>query len=178
MRYILASCKKKINIVQYNKKDGDKMREIPYGQINFETIIKENAIYKDKTQYIEKLESRIDLKNIFYLRPGRFGKSLFTSMLQYYYGIEHKEKFEELFGNLYIGKNPTENKNRYYILKFDFSGMDVEQDADINLMREIFNRKVINGVQEFSNKYKIKVNCKNTITPAETLGNLFIKFVA
>ena len=91
------------------------MRQIPYGQINFEKIIHSNWLYVDKTQYIEKLESQVDLRNTFYLRPGRFGKSLFTSMLDYYYGIDNAEKFQELFGNLYIGKHPTENKNKYYI---------------------------------------------------------------
>ena len=96
------------------------MRKIPYGQINFETIIQENLLYIDKTDYIEKLESDIDYRNAFYLRPRRFGKSLFTIMLNYYYAIDTKEKFEEIFGNTYIGKHPTENRNKYYILKFDF----------------------------------------------------------
>ena len=154
------------------------MRKIPYGEINFESLIKSDAIYVDKTPYIEKLEEELALKKTFYLRPVRFGKSLFTSMLQYYYGIENKEKFEELFGNLYIGKNPTENRNKYYVLKFDFSGMDIEKNADIDLMREIFDRKVINGVEEFSNRYKIKVDCENTLTPSETIGKLFIEFSA
>ena len=70
------------------------MREIPYGQINFKSIIESNALYIDKTKYIVELESSLDLKNSFYLRPGRFGKSLFTSMLDYYYAVDHKDEFE------------------------------------------------------------------------------------
>ena len=65
------------------------MRQIPYGVINFKRIIKNNFLYIDKTKYIEKLEATPDLATSFYLRPGRFGKSLFTSMLNYYYGIEY-----------------------------------------------------------------------------------------
>ena len=65
------------------------MRRIPYGQINFERIIKENYLYVDKTRYIEKLEN-LNETSLFYLRPGRFGKSLFTSMLDYYYAIDKK----------------------------------------------------------------------------------------
>ena len=64
------------------------LRQIPYGEINFKDIITNNSLYVDKTKYIEKLEETPDLKKTFYLRPGRFGKSLLTSTLSYYYGIE------------------------------------------------------------------------------------------
>ena len=152
------------------------MRQIPYGQINFESIIKDNCIYVDKTQYIEKLESSQNLKTTVYLRPGRFGKSLFTSMLDYYYAIDRSEKFEELFGNLYIGKHPTENKNKYYILKLDFSGLDVDSETSLEYMKEIFNKKVILGINDFENRYQIQVNYEDSISPAETIGKLFVEF--
>ena len=118
------------------------MRQIPYGQSNFEKIISSNWLYVDKTQYIEKLESQVDLSNVFYLRPGRFGKSLFTSMLDYYYAIDKKDKFNELFDNLYIGKKPTENKSKYYILKFDFSGMDTSSQDTLEYMQNRFTQTV------------------------------------
>ena len=152
------------------------MRQIPYGQINFESIMKDNCIYVDKTQYIEKLESSQNLKTTVYLRPGRFGKSLFTSMLDYYYAIDRSEKFEELFGNLYIGKHPTENKNKYYILKLDFSGLDVDSETSLEYMKEIFNKKVILGINDFENRYQIQVNYEDSISPAETIGKLFVEF--
>ena len=107
------------------------MKQIPYGQINFESIIKDNCIYVDKTMYIEKLESRPNLKTVFYLRPGRFGKSLFTNMLDYYYAIDRADKFDTLFNNLYIKDYPTVNKNSYYILNFDFSGIDSNDEWNI-----------------------------------------------
>ena len=152
------------------------MRQIPYGQINFKKIIRSNWLYVDKTQYIEKLESQVDLSNTFYLRPGRFGKSLFTSMLDYYYGIDHAEKFQELFGNLYIGKHPTENKNKYYILKFDFSGMDMDSQATLDIMRESFHEKVLCGIKDFINRYNLQIEAIKGVTPANTIGNLFVEF--
>jgi len=131
------------------------MRQIPYGEINFETIRNENNLYVDKTKFIEKLESSPNLRRAFYLRPGRFGKSLFVSMLNYYYAIEEKEKFEKLFGDLYIGKNPTENRNKYYILKFDFSGMDIIENDTLEILQKKFIQKVSEGVENFCGKYKI-----------------------
>ena len=151
------------------------MRKIPYGQINFETIIKNNYLYVDKTKYIEKLEN-LNETSLFYLRPGRFGKSLFTNMLDYYYAIDRTDKFDELFGNLYIGKHPTENKNKYYILKLDFSGLDVDRATSLEYMKEVFIKKVILGIKDFENRYQMQVNYENSITPAETIGNLFVEF--
>ena len=154
------------------------MRKIPYGEINFETIINDNLLYIDKTNYIEKLEADVDLKKCFYLRPGRFGKSLFTNMLNYYYAIDTKEKFEKIFGNTYIGKHPTENRNKYYILKFDFSGMDVDSTTSLEFMREVFYRKVVNGIKDFANRYKIQIDFSDSITPADAIATLFIEFRA
>lgn len=54
----------------------------------------------------------------------RFGKSLFISMLENYYDINKKDKFEKLFGVLYIGKNPTEEKNNFLVWKISFAGVD------------------------------------------------------
>ena len=154
------------------------MRKIPYGEINFETIINDNLLYIDKTNYIEKLEADVDLKKCFYLRPGRFGKSLFTNMLNYYYAIDTKEKFEKIFGNTYIGKHPTENRNKYYILKFDFSGMDVDSTTSLDFMREVFYKKVVNGIKDFANRYKIQIDFSDCITPADAIATLFIEFRA
>ena len=154
------------------------MRKIPYGQINFETIINENLLYIDKSNYIEKLESDIDLRRVFFLRPRCFGKSLFTSMLNYYYAIDTKEKFEKIFGNTYIGKRPTENRNKYYILKFDFSGMDIDSTTSLDFMREVFYKKVVNGIKDFANRYKIQIDFSDSITPADAIATLFVEFRA
>ena len=73
--------------------------QIPYGISDFRTIRKENYLFIDKTQYIEKLEKQ---RIVMYVRPRRFGKSLFTSMLDNYYAIDKKEEFEQLFKGLYL----------------------------------------------------------------------------
>ena len=69
------------------------MRKIPYGRINFEEIITDGYIYVDKTKYLKKLEEQ-DNKTLFYLRPGRFGKTLFTNVLDSYYAIDKEDKFD------------------------------------------------------------------------------------
>ena len=72
------------------------IKKLPYGKSNYEELIKENYEYIDKTKYIEMLENLYDTF-IFFLRPRRFGKSLFTSVLENYYDINKKNEFENLF---------------------------------------------------------------------------------
>ena len=92
------------------------MRQLPKGISNYEDIVRENRIYVDKTMYIEKLEKLSD-KTIMFLRPRKFGKTLFTSTLECYYDINKQDRFNELFQNTYIGKNPTKNKKaREYLI--------------------------------------------------------------
>jgi len=90
---------------------------------NFENIITNNYAYVDKTRYIELLENE-DNPSQFFIRPRKFGKSLFFSMLSCYYDMFRAGQFQELFGDLYIGKNPTPRKNSYAVMEFDFSGID------------------------------------------------------
>ncbi len=126
------------------------MKKIPYGKIDFKRLIEENCYYIDKTMYLEKLENVQD--TLFYLRPGRFGKSLFTSMMNYYYDINSKDLFNKLFDGLYIHQHPTEEKNSYYILKFDFSGIDSAEKEKEALEKE-FKSCVINGINVFLDRY-------------------------
>ena len=76
-----------------------KMKKLPYGISNYEELVEDNYYYVDKTPYIEKLESLAE-KRIMFLRPRKFGKTLFTSMLESYYDIKKKDKFEKLFDNI------------------------------------------------------------------------------
>src|SRR5699024_3672046 len=98
------------------------MKKLPYGISNYQELIEDEYYYVDKTMYIEKLENLAE-KRIMFLRPRKFGKTLFTSTLENYYDIKKSDKFEKLFKNTYIGKNPTKLRNTYYILKFNFSGI-------------------------------------------------------
>ncbi len=88
------------------------MKKLPLGISNYEQLITNNYIYVDKTQYIERLEEQPN-RTIMFLRPRKFGKTLFTSTLECYYDINKKDKFDELFKNTYIGQNPTPNRNKY-----------------------------------------------------------------
>ena len=94
-------------------------KKLPYGLSDFLRIITDNYYYVDKTRYIELLEQYPDY--LFLLRPRRFGKSLLLAMLETYYSIDYAERFDELFGTLYIGQHPTARHNRYMVLRFNFS---------------------------------------------------------
>ncbi|MCA1916397.1 ATP-binding protein [Methanospirillum hungatei] len=97
-------------------------RPIPYGIMNYAELVRDNAYFVDKTRFIAKLEG---IHNPVYLRPRRFVKSLFCSMLHYYYDRAQEKRFEELFGHTWIGKNPTARHNQFIVLKLDFSEIGV-----------------------------------------------------
>ncbi|GHT64032.1 hypothetical protein AGMMS50239_21010 [Bacteroidia bacterium] len=110
----------------------ERFKRLPYGNSNFERIITEDYAYVDKTRFIELLEQENN-SYLFFTRPRKFGKSLFFSMLSHYYDINSADKFEQLFGNLYIGKHPTQKRNSYVVLKFNFSGLDTNSEEDFKI---------------------------------------------
>ena len=95
------------------------VKRIPYGVSDFVNVMERNQYYVDKTMYIPLLEEEAD--NLFFIRPRRFGKSIFLSMLHAYYDCCTKDKFQQWFGNLWIGKHPTSKQGRYQVLHLDFS---------------------------------------------------------
>ena len=101
-------------------------KRIPYGMQNFEDIRERDCYYVDKTPFIEDIED--SNMYFFYIRPRRFGKSLTLSMLEHYYDINKKDKFESLFGGLYIGENPTPEHNTYLIIHLNFAEVDAGID--------------------------------------------------
>ena len=101
-------------------------KRIPYGMQNFEDVIKEDCYYVDKTPFIEEIEE--SNKYFFFIRPRRFGKSITLSMLENYYDINKKAQFEELFGKLYIGENPTPERNSYLVIHLNFAMISVGLD--------------------------------------------------
>ena len=123
------------------------IKRIPYGVSDFVNVIERNQYYVDKTMYIPKLENEAD--NLFFIRPRRFGKSVFISMLQAYYDISKKDKFEELFGNLWIGKHPTPSQGRYQVLYLDFSRVG----GNIENLEEKFNDYCSVALNDFMDVY-------------------------
>ena len=148
------------------------MRKLPNGISNYEQIVKENRIYVDKTKYIEKIEDLSD-HTIMFLRPRKFGKTLFTSTLECYYDINKKDKFEELFKNTYIGKNPTPNKNKYCILRFNFSGISTET---IEETIKGFKREVASSIEVFVQKYGLNFFVNRECEAEGILDDLFKAF--
>ena len=96
-------------------------KRIPYGMMNFAVIRRDDCYYVDKTRFIPMIEEAD--KFFFFIRPRRFGKNLTVNMLQHYYDILAKDKFDALFGDLYIGKHPTRDRNSYLVLYLNFSGI-------------------------------------------------------
>ena len=109
------------------------VKRLPYGINDFEAIIEQNQYYVDKTMYLPLLENQPS--NIFFIRPRRFGKSIFLSMLHAYYDCSKKEKFQTLFGDLWVGKHPTPLQGKFQILHLDFSYIG----GSIEKLEENFN---------------------------------------
>ena len=109
------------------------VKRLPYGINDFEAVIEQNQYYVDKTMYLPLLENQPS--NIIFIRPRRFGKSIFLSMLHAYYDCSKKEKFQTLFGDLWVGKHPTPLQGKYQILHLDFSYVG----GSIEKLEENFN---------------------------------------
>ena len=92
---------------------------LPYGISDYAQVKREGLFMVDKTKYLERMERAGNF--LFLIRPRRFGKSMFLSMMESYYDIEAKDSFDLLFGDTYIGSNPTAERNEYQVLRLDFS---------------------------------------------------------
>ena len=148
------------------------MKKLPYGISNFEELVKDGYYYVDKTKYIEKLEN-LPEKRIMVLRPRKFGKTLFTSVLENYYDLKKKDKFNKLFGETYIGKNPTKLKNGYHILKFNFSGINT-QDEETTMKG--FKENVTISIDTFVKNYEIDFYVNPELTIEGLLNSLIEAF--
>lgn len=126
----------------------ENVKRIPYGVSDFVDIIKRNQYYVDKTMYIPKLEEEAD--SLFFIRPRRFGKSLLLSMMCAYYDINLSDRFEELFGKLWIGSHPTPYRGKFQVLFLDFSKIG----GDIKDLKENFNNYCNIRLDNFIERYK------------------------
>ena len=148
------------------------MKKLPYGISDYERLAENDYYYVDKTFYIEKLEN-IAEPYIMFLRPRKFGKTLFTSTLENYYDLKKVEKFEKLYGNTYIGKNPTKLKNSYHILKFNFSGIDTTNEETTI---KGFKNEVASSIKLFVEKYGLDFYINNENEAENILDNLIKAF--
>ncbi|MGV8092651.1 MAG: AAA family ATPase [Mangrovibacterium sp.] len=124
-------------------------KRLPYGNSNFGKVIEENFCYIDKTRFIELLENETNSYQ-FFIRPRKFGKSLFFSTLLHYYDLDRAGDFEKLFGDLYIGKKPTPRKNSYAVMEFNFSGINTSGEDEFKVS---FSQKIQDTVLLFIGRY-------------------------
>ena len=122
------------------------MRKIPYGVMNYEELVRE-CYFVDNTKYLRELEA---VKTPVFLRPKRFGKSVWCSLLAHYYDVNLKNRFQELFGATDIGKAPTPLANSFLVLRFNFSTIEVGTLAEIE--RNFFALVRI-SIEDFAARY-------------------------
>ena len=122
-------------------------KKIPYGISDFARISKENFYYVDKTRFIKEVE--LSAPFLFLIRPRRFGKSLWLNTMKAYYDVNLANQFGDLFGETYIGMHPTEEKNSYLILSFNFSAVD----ADLGTVKTSFEEHCSKCFDTFNDYY-------------------------
>ena len=122
-------------------------KKIPYGLTDYVLLMTDNYYYVDKTRYIEQLEQTA--RFLFLIRPRRFGKSLFLNMLNCYYDVKYADRFNELFGEQYIGKHPTSEQGKYLVLYFNFSAVRGTGEA----LEENFNMYAKIQMEAFADQY-------------------------
>lgn len=120
---------------------------VPYGVADFATVIEQNLYYVDKTMFIPELEKQP--RNLFFIRPRRFGKSIFLSMLYSYYDCTQSHKFQSLFGNLWIGQHPTPLQGKYQVLFLDLSQIT----GNIDKLETKFNSYLSINLDAFVRQY-------------------------
>ncbi|MGK5091773.1 AAA family ATPase [Deltaproteobacteria bacterium TL4] len=142
------------------------VRNIAYGVADFENLRTSGDYFVDKTRFIPLLEQN---RYLFFIRPRRFGKSLWVSILETYYDISKKDRFDEFFKGTWIGENPTDECNQYLILSFNFSAVN----ADVDKIEQSFSGYGERMLSAFLTKYQswIGENVVKEIRQVEGLSN-------
>jgi hypothetical protein len=143
------------------------MLKFPYGNSDFYRIQTNNYFYVDRSSHIRLIEETGD--QLLFLRPRRFGKSLLLSMLENYYDVAKASEFERLFGELAIGKNPTEKHNQYLVMKWDFSNVNPEGGAPQIQLR--LTRYINRCIQDFAKKYQTLLLNNIQIEPEDPIDS-------
>ena len=143
------------------------IKQLPYGETDFKEIQIKNKYYVDKTKYIDLIERMPNY--LFLIRPRRFGKSLFITVLHYYYDIDATDEFDLVFKNTYIGKNPTPNRNKYLVLYFNFSAVDprienteesfefhckIKFEGFYNMYKKYFSEQQLEKIEKIEKSYQ------------------------
>jgi hypothetical protein len=133
------------------------IKEIPYGISDYELIRTENYYYVDKTRYLETLKKTG--RYLFFIRPRRFGKSLFISVMESYYDVLYKDRFEEFFKGTWIYENPIDERGKYLVLTFNFSLVNPEPGK----IETSFLNHVRGTAVDFIDKYNDYLSSNNNL---------------
>lgn len=143
------------------------IKKIPYGIASYDRIVTKNCYYVDKTMYLAEIENAGDC--LFFIRPRRFGKSLFASVMEGYYDVYYKDRFEEFFKDTWIYENPTKERGAYLVLKFNFSmvnpALDKVEDSFLTHVQGIawsFVYKYANYLVTDLDHYRKRINESRT----------------
>jgi hypothetical protein len=141
--------------------------KFPYGISDYYSLITEGYLYIDRTDRIPLIEQAG--KQLLFLRPRRFGKSLLLSTLENYYDVAKADEFQQLFGHLSIGQNPTPLHNQYFILKWDFSVVDPQGKAQE--VKQALHRYVNARIRDFAVRYQSRLSTQIEIDPVDALAS-------
>ncbi|MCP4659264.1 MAG: AAA family ATPase [bacterium] len=126
------------------------MIELPYGIADFHRIRTQGLVYVDRTSHIRDLERLGSI--LVFLRPRRFGKSLWLQTLAEYYDLRRADEFDALFGDLAIGRDPTPLRNRYLVMRWNFS--QISARGSVDQIAESIRRHVRSRAKLFATQYK------------------------
>jgi len=143
------------------------MLRFPYGISHFPLIRKEHYLYLDRTHLLSELEAAG--RQLIFLRPRRFGKSLWVSTLASYYDVKQAEQFENLFGDLAVGQQATAEHNQYLVLQWDFSA--VSPQGDIEQIKSHLFTHLNEAIKGFISYYAAYLTEKVTIYPDNGIGS-------
>ena len=142
--------------------------KFPYGLSDFATLIQEGYFYQDRTDRIPVLEEAG--RQLLFIRPRRFGKSLLLSMLEHYYDVNRADQFEALFGGLAIGRNPTPLRNRYFVMKWDFSL--VKAQGDVKDIEAALHQHLNDRMAQFAADYAAVLTQPIALHPENAISSL------
>lgn len=138
--------------------------KIPYGIADFHRLVHEGYVYVDRTSHLHQLEALGSA--LVFLRPRRFGKSLWLGTLASYYDLRLTTEHERLFGRLAIRREPTPLAHRYFVLRWNFS--EVESRGSVEDLAERLNAYVSSTIRIFLQDYRNHLPAAVTILPHAT----------
>ncbi len=139
----------------------------PYGLSDFGTLIRDGYWYQDRTDRLPLIEETGN--QLLFLRPRRFGKSLLLSMLEHYYDLNRADQFERLFGGLAAGRAPTPLRNRYFVMKWDFSL--VQAQGDLKAIEAALHQHLNDCIGDFARRYRDRLPSPIQLHPDNALSS-------